>query len=330
MNCRAGRFRLKDMSRRAERFQLKDMSRRAGRFRLKGIGNRIGNSRLRELWVGCWNREFARKILFFVLSILCFMAGAIFIRQAADWQKNITLICTETELTDAQIEKMRAIEYEREEGISFTAWKEQRGQQVYDKDKVRSCQVNVLEINGSSELLFPGGRILHREDVEGCMLSEQAAEQLFGSHAVKGLTLRYKERLLVVRDVLNVPEELLIVEGDAKTSSYDRITLMPSWEMTNHRVAEDFAGRHGLSTEHLRYDIFEQEYLLELIPSKWSDFAGFKKSFTDVRADIKLLLHAKKSTIELIHIEKRSKALTGYALGVILGMIVIFEERIRR
>ena len=296
------------------------MNRRAGVSRLRDMSRRAENSRLRELWARCWNRKFPQKILFLVLAILCFMAGAIFLGQAADWQKNITLLCTETELTDTQVDKMRTIEQEREDGITFTAWKEQGGQQVYDKDKVRGCQVNVIELNGSSELLFPSGRILHREDAEGCILSETAAEQLFGNREVEGLTLCYQERVLVIRDVINIREMVLVVEGNQETTSYDRITLQPSWNMTNRRGAESFAGRHGLATEHLRYDIFDKEYLMELIPSKWSDFMGWKKSFASVWSDIMLLVQSKKSTVELIFIEKKAMALAAYVLGGIFGV----------
>lgn len=252
--------------------------------------------------------------IFLVLAVLFFAEGSLCAGSALPFSGNIILVCGEQGITGAQAALIREAEEDKENGKTFTVWSERRQVRICDVDGYRSVSTNVMEINGTSELLFPYGGILHEEDVTGCLLGEKTAENLFGSRNAVGLTLCYGERELTVRGILSTPEDLLVVEMTGKADCFDRIAVNvqpgEARKLTGERMLS-----YGLDAEMLRYDLFSGERLIELIPGKWSDFSGWRDNIGKFGEDFCRLLSAEKSSVELVCMERAGKAAVCILLG---------------
>lgn len=258
-----------------------------------------------------------RQFCLIVAACVLFGYGSLALHEARMLQKTISLACVEAEVTGAQLAQIRLAEAEKESRTVFTAWTEQSGEMVCQPDGSRPVRTRVLAINGSSDLLIPRGKILKEDDLEGCLLGCETAEKLFGSRNVSGLTLCYGERELTIRGVLEEPGDLLVVvAGDADT--FRRITLRSDEPFAAGLVAERFLQNYGLFARQIRYDLFGGEYLQSLIPGRWSDFDGWKRSFDKVGEDVRFLVSVEKGCLETGYLACRLRASAGILAGALL------------
>lgn len=253
------------------------------------------------------------------MGCLCIALAGAGLQQAKLLQRNISIVCTRELLSGAQVNAMREREQQIENGTMFVAWQEYHVCLITDSDGAHKITADVMEISGSSELLLPYGAILHETDKEGCLLGQELAEKLYGSHNARGNTLYYDGKLFIVRGVLKEPANILIVENNNAQADFRRITLATENGKSKGRTAEQFIGRYGLVAEQLRYDILEEAYLLELVPGKWSDFSQLRQNLIRIKTDVGRLL-----TIEHSHIEELwLKKIGGTAIELFIGLALL-------
>jgi hypothetical protein len=236
-------------------------------------------------------------ILWFVAASVLIGRAMFCMCQADGMGTGVELICEDAGIGAEDAEKIRRFEQEKESGTEFTAWNEKKQLRVESMDGSRSVITDVMEINGSSEILFAGS-ILHTEDTAGCLIGVETAEELFGSRQAEGMEIRYGERMLTVRGVVVSPGHLLVVEVQDPDIRFRRITLKPSGKGAGQSGAKQFAAAYGLAVRQIRYDLFSGERFMEMIPGKWSDFTGWKQSVDRFGEDASLLLSAEKSSRE--------------------------------
>ena len=246
--------------------------------------------------IGCLMKT--AGILWFVAASVLIGRAMLCMRQADGMGAGAELICEDAGIGAKDAEEIRRFEQEKESGTEFTAWNEKKQLRVESMDGSRSAITDVMEINGSSELLFSGGKILHTEDTAGCLIGVETAEELFGSRQAEGMEIRYGERMLTVRGVVASPGHLLVVEVQDPDTRFRRITLKPSGKDAGQGGAKQFAASYGLAVRQIRYDLFSGERFMEMIPGKWSDFTGWKQSIGRFGEDASLLLTAEKSSRE--------------------------------
>lgn len=254
-----------------------------------------------------------------LLAAVCFLVyGLTAIRTADARSGGVLLAAAEREnVPDAAgVERMREEEAQCEEPLGFTAWS-QREETVMALDGCRRTQAAVVRICGSSEYLIPYGKILQEGDEEGCLIGRKAAETLFKSNNVTGLSVSCGGREYVVRGVLSAPEELLVIAGE-ETEAYDHITL--DIRGGNERTAaEKFLARHGLSMQCMNRAGFRKTFsLTELLPGSWSDFAGWKQNFAAWREGVRQQEKIVPSVFELEAEEKKNMAVGAFATGALL------------
>lgn len=274
--------------------------------------------------VGYW----LRVILCLFMAVFCIGMGCRAWQTTAPERERVRLIC-EDGLTVERVEQIRAAEREKEkeDGVFFTVWREQRDCAVRNESGNRVVYTDVLELCGSSEQVIPAGKVLLGEDASGCLIGERLAEELFGTRSAEGLTLEYGGRELTVRGVLKEPKMLLTVQAVEKEVVFDRITLLPQPGYTRSRTAQRFAAAHGLDADWLCYELLGSEYLKEHIPGKWSDFAGWRQSFAQMEEDARRALSVKKSSMELIYLQKQGKAVLLCGAGVLLAVLGFWTKK---
>lgn len=132
------------------------------------------------------------------------------------------------------------------------------------------------------------------------------AWELFGSTQVTGDGICIGNETRVIRGVVNLPQSGVMLGGSVKGMTeikteddggvYDRITVGGG----KAEDAEMFLVQNGLDGKILRLDYLRSlRWLTELIPGKWSDFTGWKDSFTQKKEDFGLLFQINKNSIEL-------------------------------
>lgn len=124
---------------------------------------------------------------------------------------------------------------------AFTLWEQKEGEWATSTELGRGASTSVLEIRGSSRLLFPSSAVLDEEDFSGCLIGVGLSRALFGDSGAIGAELDWNGKIYTVRGVLDSPETTLLVQA------------APAGEtaMTNLSVAgkgQDFLLRHGLSS----------------------------------------------------------------------------------
>lgn len=258
------------------------------------------------------------QMIFFGLAAFFMGMGSLEIHSAVPLAENISLVCGEPGITVEELTEMREHEQEKEDGMEFTAWTQKRQVRITDAEGARSTYVEAMEINGSSELLLPYGKILHEDDRQGCILGEGAAWELFGSRNVEGLTLCYGERELTIRGILHTPENLIMVETDERDDSFQRITLKTQEGISRKMSAERFSDSYGLDVTQICFTLLSRERLLELIPGKWSDFSGWGENVSELWREAEFLISVEKSSLELVWLTLWGKALLWIAVGILL------------
>ncbi len=258
----------------------------------------------------------ALRVALFGMAVVFWGLGIYDMQKAVPLERNISLVCKGAGLTAEELTNIRAQEQETENGMEITAWNRKQ-MYITDADGCRSICVEAVEISGSSELLLPYGKILHKEDVEGCILGQGAAWELFGSRNVEGLTLCYGERELTIRGVLETPENFIMVETNEANNCFCRITLKTQEGIPKKMSAERFAGSYGIAAEQIRFDLFSKERLLELIPGKWSDFSGWSENISVWRQDAVFLVSVEKSSLEVLWLTLWGKAVLWMGAGAV-------------
>ncbi len=267
-----------------------------------------------------------RQLCLIVAVFVLAFAGSFALREAEYLQKTISLACVGQEITREQVESVRKRESDKENQSVFTAWTEKSAGYVCLADGERPVSTRVIEIDGSSELLIPYGKILREDDLQGCLLGRETAEKLFGSRNVAGLTVCYGDRELTVRGVIKEPGELLMVVAGADVDTFRRITLKPDASAVPGIAADRFIQNHGIFARQIRYDFLGADYLQSRLPGKWSDFAGWRKSLKEAGEDIRFLAAVEKSCLETRYLTCLLCASACIPAGALLILPIIFNN----
>lgn len=249
--------------------------------------------------------------------------GSILLQTAYPMQQHISLICN-APLTSSEIERMRG--EAAGEAAQFTAWTEQGDAVISVLDGCRSMSATVLLLDGSSELLLPYGKILHEDDATGCLIGEKTAMRLFGNVNAEGLTLWYAGRALTVRGVLRAVEDLMVVQAEAETE-FDRIMVRAEKGTPKEITVERFVANSNIAAEQIRYDLLAAEYLLLLVPGRWSDFDALSGVWNRVGEDIKRLLSTQKSSLEITYYRQCGTGAANTVLGVIMLFAAVWHGK---
>lgn len=197
--------------------------------------------------------------------------------------------------------------------MTFTAWRETPDVKVMEPFMGHETRAGLLMLEGSSELVLPFAPVLPQGDVDGCLLGEETAWELFGSTRVVGNRICIGSQMRIVRGVVNLPQSGVVLGGDMTGLPetgidtgeagvyYDRITI----ESRKVEDAEKFLVQSGLDGKILRLDYLSSlRWLVELIPGKWSDFPGWEDNFTQKGKDFELLLQVNKNSVERYYLHQ--------------------------
>ena len=211
---------------------------------------------------------------------------------------------------------------------SFSAWTQCRKEPL-KSGSGRTCDADVIAVNGDSGCVYPAGTNLPASDPGGCIIGKKLAEDLFGSDHAMGEKLVWREREWTVRAVVEEPSELCMLQASGIKDQlvFDRISIAVPEEDDRRKAVEEFVVSQGLDAHALRWDyLYGAEWFLEMVPSDWSDFDGWGENLKQRNKAVKYAKTAEKSAIEESGLSYRRRGVIFYAAGffcVMAGLVII-------
>lgn len=271
------------------------------------------------------------------ISVICIVAALIFFVLGRRWSekgepyvKNLTIqengqgIDGSWLRSAMQEEGVENEEQSEQPKYTFAAWKQLRKEAVTTELGSKYSNVDVLAVYGSSHCIFPIGKNLSVEDPGGCIIGKKLVEELFGGTQAEGSTIRWREREWVVRGVVEEPSDLLMVQASdmGDEISFDRINLVVKKGEDKRQMEEEFVGSTGLSAHALRWDyLYGLNWLQEMIPGKWSDFAGWGKNFETYRVAVSAAKKAERTSVEELGLAYKKKGERFAVVGILFGIV---------
>lgn len=212
---------------------------------------------------------------------------------------------------------------------TFAAWTELENETISDEMGGKIVVSDVIAVDGPSYCLLPIGKNLFPQDVNGCIIGRELAEELLGSCRAEGQPLLWRGKTWTVRGVVEEPTHLFMVQtsGLGETMSFDRISIVLSGQDDRRLTGERFVNRYGLSARTLRFDhCYGFRWLTELIPARWSDFDGWKQNWEQHRQAVSLVESSEKSCIEAVGIRNYKKRNIFFVLSFIIFFLTVKNE----
>ena len=154
-----------------------------------------------------------------------------------------------------------------QKGVSYAQAEEYLRQEEEQTEKVRalffqkntsadmgfSVDADILEICGDARLLTNGMETLAKEDVEGVLISEALAQELFRSSKVQGSQITLDAKTYTVRGVYAEPEKQLIRLNREEDMLFHQVRVQKQGNKTAETTLQEFTQRYGLSGNTLQW-----------------------------------------------------------------------------
>lgn len=138
-------------------------------------------------------------------------------------------------------------EEEKETPLLVVFWKERKSQTIENKELNRKGTCSVMEICGNSSLLFPNEFPLDKWDMEGCLIGEDTAWQLFGGKDVVGKSLVYGKKTYYIRGVLPKEDIFVCEASQNSTILFNKLTFYGDSYLEKEKIKEQLGNEYGLS-----------------------------------------------------------------------------------
>lgn len=188
-----------------------------------------------------------------LLAVLYYMAAKN-LNILESCRNTAVIMLEEDSLTRKEVLEFLQKEEEQEEPYSFTAWRQENEAVIQNRDLNRSSTVSLLEICGRSDILLRGSSRIDREEVEGCLLDEKTAGEIFGSTSVEGMPVEINGKEKIIRGILYGVSDVIICEAEDGVS-LTTLSVVSSAELNYEEVQQEFMMRYFLTGKFLRMDI---------------------------------------------------------------------------
>lgn len=118
-----------------------------------------------------------------------------------------------------------------EDGLRKKETQQEVFRQEIKQSGTKCIQVKVIEVWGDVEQIYPGrlmaGAAISKEDEAGCMLSKEAAFDLFGAVDILDKEVLYEGKIYQVRGILDLEEEVFLREDQQVFCSFLEVQESP-------------------------------------------------------------------------------------------------------
>lgn len=149
-----------------------------------------------------------------VLCAVCLWLGAVYAERLGGIG-SYTQMVMDTPMSLWQARERLQSEENEEEPLSMVFWRQEEDSSIHARDLGRSAEADVLTAAGQTGILFQENSVLTEEDANGCLLSLDVAQKLFGSVNILGDEVTINGEKYEIRGVLKSKEGLAVVRERA-------------------------------------------------------------------------------------------------------------------
>lgn len=244
------------------------------------------------------------KILLMVALIMCF---GIALGYEGNIKRDNNLINFYFEKSQLSVDTIKNME-ESEDGLPLVGWREDNLQSAVNPDLNRTANnLNVLSIKGSSSLLTRG-QILFKDDLEGCLIDEDASYKLFGSLNCVGREILYNDRTLVVRGILKGTNSNIMIQLPDDSSVVLNGLTIDGTDLSTTKIS-DFRMRYGIDELDIDGGIYHMiaKVIVMIVPL------------------IALLLILIKIVVSSLKVKNKPVLILSYVLMFLLSIFIVLK-----
>lgn len=187
-----------------------------------------------------------------VLMLLLYFEGIRGTAALEQSEKQLSLKSSSGGWEAASIRQWQDDAGEEQESFLYTAWSQTSGQTIENKTLNKGTAANVIQICGSSRLLFGNSNVLTAEDSGGCLIDQKSARALFGTANPVGQTVDWQGASYTIRGSITADEKTLVIQAGNKTL-LDTITAQIQTGQSRHSLKQELTGKYGLQAEELEW-----------------------------------------------------------------------------
>lgn len=185
-----------------------------------------------------------------IAASLLFLGASMFCKNQVCTMENLRFVSLkETTLSpDLAGEIQESLKEEDLPAVCF--WAETGEDWIQNEELHRMVRGSVSVLSGSSELLYPESACLLESDLEGCLIGEDLAYELFGSGKAAGKQLDFQGRRLTARGVLRENPRGLALQADAERTpelKFAGLAVRDSGNGDADAVLSDLENQYGIS-----------------------------------------------------------------------------------
>ena len=274
-----------------------------------------------------------RQVIFLFTAALCAACVALSVVQyrcARSFLHSMTFVTQDTSFDSDTLVDIVQPAQDDEQAYTAAAWYARTDQTITAVENQRSCQTDVIAVYGASRCVLPYGKNLQTDQRGGCIISEKLAEELFASHAVEGQEIVYKGTVWRICGVVKQPERLFLFEAASQleTMPFDHISVVLPSDASRQLTAARFMSKYGLSAQLLRLDFYSSvQWIAEIVPAKWSDFAGWEQNWNEKKQEIQLVSSAEKSAAEVLYLQQVKRGQRYAGAAALLALLTFVQYR---
>lgn len=171
-----------------------------------------------------------------------------------------------------------------EEKIPMMFYHINKKQTLLNHELNQECDALIYKIKGSSDLLFPDEALLHSDDKKGCLISQEAAWELFRDDSVVGATLTFQEEDYTIRGVIKSKEIFFVCQqqdGEKEVLTGLKIKAETFYDKEVQR--EQIGTVYGLMLNDNLTNYQKYHITIDRLPNRMSDFKGWQELFKSLK-----------------------------------------------
>lgn len=203
-----------------------------------------------------------------ILWCICFYNGKIMMEQYNTVSARFFECNVEQQTLERIIRDSREQDKDEEVLPLLAAYKRASFTSIGLPDAKNSILAAGTEVFGDMSLVMPfhfiDGNVTGSGDYKGCILSQKAAYQLFGSGNAVGLEVVYQDKSYIVRGVFESKEAMIFVRNQEKSAVYDCVELRFRNMENAGYCGDEFLQKNGITGTRVIIDSELLENILKI------------------------------------------------------------------
>jgi len=196
-------------------------------------------------------------IVLIILILICLGISILYSQQGGTYDNVQMFYQGSGAISGSVAIDMEKTESKEDVQVNYTLWGEIKGESVLYPELYRTANVTAMVISGESRLILGSSWNLTANDKTGCLIDKTTAYALFGDTEVVGQVIQFDNKEYTIRGLVEKAEKEIVVQSTSVTKAVmNYIALETPIGGSAGDTVENFASRHGVSSESLDYNMY--------------------------------------------------------------------------